>query len=620
MVMVMDSYPRLSDHHCVAIDTETTGLRWWVDRIFAISLSTPDGADYFWDIRDNPGAVEWAREEFPRIKRPVFHNAKFDIHMLREIGVSMGDLTRVEDTMVRAALLDEHLVSYELDYLGQKYLGKGKDTDIWEELAAMFGGRPTKRAQIVNLKKAPSSLVARYAKRDTRLTMELFQYQEPKIEAEDLNRVLAMEKDLLPVLVDMEHRGVRVNIGEAEKAVQRIDSGVGQMQHELDGLAGFPVNPNPSGSIHKLFKPKKNKDGAWVLVDGTVAPETESGAPSISADVLRRMKHPAADVILRMRKMIRTRDTFLKGHILGHHHNGVIHANFNQTRSDNDAGTSTGRLSVNSPALQQIHKRDKDIAAIVRSLFLPDEGDYWACGDWAQMDFRVFAHYTSDPRIIRVYANDPDADFHQIISDLIGMPRSPRYAGDPNAKQINLGMVFGMSQGRLAAEMGLPHTVESIQFRDEDKPRQVLRAGEEAEEVFKKYHESIPGIRSLLRKATSVARSRGYVKTATGRRIRFPGGFATHKAGGLVFQGTAADALKIKLVEVWRYFNNVGRGRLLLNVHDEFDTSIPRDAAGEMGKDLKEIVETFDGERCPIRFRVPIRSKWEMGENWWEAS
>lgn len=608
-------FPRLADYPYIAYDTETTGLYWWRDKVFGVSVSAPDGNDWYWDIRKEPGALEFLRHEIPKCKLIIAHNAKFDWHMSREQGIIFPP-ERVDDTMIRAALLDEHLMAYDLDSIGKKYVGIGKDGDIWAELAAIFGGKPTKSAQIGNLPRAPSSIVGRYAKQDTRTALLVWEWQRGEIERQGLERVCELERELLPVIVDMEHGGVKVDVEEAEKAVYKIDRETSKAQRDLNTLAGFEVNPNPSGSIKDLFKPEKNADGEWVLCDGTIAPATPAGAPSINAEVLRSMKHPAAAMILRLRKLIKTRDTFLKGHILGHHHDGVIHANYNQTKSDNDLGTGTGRLSVNDPALQQIHKRDVDIASIVRALFMPDSPEHdWVCNDWAQMDFRVFAHYVNDRRILDMYAKDPDTDFHKLAADLTGLPRSPRFAGDPNAKQINLGLVFGMGQGKLAAEMGLPYTIE----KDARSGREWTRPGPAAVEVFEKYHGAIPGVQELLKSASSIARSRGYVKTIMGRHIRFPGGKFTHKAGGLIFQGSAADALKIKLIETHRYLKSTNSGsRLLLNVHDEFDTSIPIDRP-DIRAEVSRIVTDFGGEGA-IKFRVPVRTDQGRGINWWIAS
>jgi DNA polymerase I-like protein with 3'-5' exonuclease and polymerase domains len=257
---------------------------------------------------------------------------------------------------------------------------------------------------------------------------------------------------------------------------------------------------------------------------------------------------------------------------------------------------------------------------VVRALFLPDAGQDWGCWDWAQMDFRMMAHYVNNAGINKAYANDPDTDFHKLAAELTGLPRSPRFAGDANAKQINLGLVFGMGMGKLAYEMGLPYTVETYKSRGQNKTW--MKPGPEAEAVFQNYHANIPGVLSMLQKASALAKDRGYVLTIMGRRIRFPGGRATHKAGGLVFQGSAADALKQKLIEVHREVRGT-ESRILMNVHDEFDLSVPASRNGHRAPILdrvSEIITTFDGVNTPIKFRVPIRCDQQTGPNWWEAS
>lgn len=603
--------PIPEQHPYLVVDLETTGLQWWKDDIVLLAMSTPDGKDYALDFRD-PIVQRWARVELPKARKLVNHHLKFDLHFLRRHGVNYTG--PVGDTMVFAALLDEHRLTYDLDALGMDYLGIGKDTTIYQVLADLFGGKPTKHAQGKNLHRAPWDLLVKYGKQDTRTTLGLYEEELKGLQEQELFPVADLEMDLLPVLLDMEHGGVRVDLDAAERAIKEISEQAIRKQEKLDRMAGFKVNPNPSSSIHKLFEPKQDKNGNWILVDGTVAEKTDAGKASIDSDCLQRMQHPAAKMILELRQLLKTRDTFLKGHILGHHHNGVIHANFNQTKSDNDLGTGTGRLSCNDPALQQIHKRNKVIAAIVRAVFLPDEGQDWNCRDWSQMDFRVFAHYAANPRMLAAYRDNPDLDFHQNVADMTGLPRSMTPGIKGNAKQINLGLVFGMGEGKLAQEMGLPYTTEVRNGRE------FLVPGDEALDVFRQYHENVPGIKSLLSKASSVAKSRGFVKTIMGRRIRFPGKKFTHKAGGLVFQGSAADALKVKLVEVHRILKGT-TARILLNVHDEVNNSMPKGAEGQrLDKLVKEAWECFDGMRCPIKFDVPIRSSSGIGPNWWEAS
>lgn len=596
-----------------AVDTECTGLRWWKDRVFGISVSVED-RDYYFDVRE-PGVLKWARDQLPKLKHAIYYNAKFDLHMLREAGIDMSGVFN-ECAMINAALIDEHRWAYDLDSVAHDYAGIKKE-NIWEEMAAIFGGQPTRRAQIENLSRAPDKLVGRYAKGDTRATLETWKVQRQIISRDNLVDVHALEHRLLPKITRMEQYGVPVDLERAERAVTELALEINRKQQRLNKTAGFDVNVNPSNSLKQLFAPYQ-KDGLWYAKDGTPLMETGAGGPCLDQYALRRMRMPEAAMVLDIRTLRKTKETFLEGHILGHHHNGIIHANYNQTKSDNDRGTGTGRFSINDPALQQIHKRNKYIASIVRACFVPDPGDIWYCRDWSQMDFRVFAHYAGDRGLMQAYAENPDTDFHSATAELTGLPRNrDEKTGGGNAKQINLGLVFGMGAGRLASEMGLDYEEKSFVTR-EGEEKKYLAPGEDAVALFEKYHAAIPGVQRVLDKVASVAKVRGYITTKAGRRIRFPRG-KFHKAAGLLFQGTAADALKVKICEVDDYFEAEGGGRLMLNVHDEFDCSITPEHAARTNRDIKQIIEAF-GPGDSMHLKVPIRSDHGTGPNWWVAS
>jgi DNA polymerase-1 len=172
-----------------------------------------------------------------------------------------------------------------------------------------------------------------------------------------------------------------------------------------------------------------------------------------------------------------------------------------------------------------------------------------------------------------------------------------------------------MGKGRMAEEMGLP-------FEKVFRPDGTFwkKAGPEAEEIFVKYHAAVPGIKMMLDNMAEVAKTRGYVRTGFGRRVRFPGGEKAYKAGAMIFQGTAADALKLKIIEVDAILRNT-EGRILLNVHDELCQSLPQGTNGrELSERVRVAMETFDGVNCPLALRTPIRSSEGVGPNWWEAS
>lgn len=608
----MAFYPDIDRWEYVVLDTETEGLRWWKDKVFSVSIVSPDNDGFYFDLRTDPGARRWLADKVPKCKEVVCHGVKFDTHMSREAGITIPT-DRIFCTMIAGALLNEHELEFSLDYLTKKYTQVRKRTSIYEELAKIFGGKPTAHSQAPNFPKAPIALMSEYAIDDGIGANELYKYQKAELAKQGLEKVMSLEMRLLPVIVEMERGGVRIDVEEAESASAVIGEQVKIQQRALNKEAGFEVNPNPSNSIKQLFKPAKNDKDQWVLVDGTVCESTGASAASIDADCLRRMKHPAASMILNLRKLIKTKGTFLDGHILGHHNNGFIHCNINQTKSDNDLGTGTGRFSINDPALQQIHKRDVSIASVVRSVFKPDYGQDWLSIDWSQFEQRWFAHYVNAADVIKRYRNDPKTDFYQVMSDLTGLPRSARYAGEPNSKTLTLASIFGMGPGKLAQEMGLPY-----ETRQGHGGKVWLEAGQQAKDVLEQFHGNVPGIKDFLNNASSVAKSRGYVRTGMGRHIRFPNGHYTHKAGGLILQGTAADAMKLKLIAVHDLIKSDSGARLMLTVHDEINLSIPPNSE-QLTARISECYNDFHSDTAPLKCRVPITSSAGVSGNWWDS-
>jgi DNA polymerase-1 len=614
----VDILANLHDAKVLAIDVEATGLEWYADdRMFGVAIAAWDGkqihSDYY-DIRQRPRVLELLKREAPKIKVPVVnHSIKFDYHMLEKEGVRLP-VGKIECTMVRMGLIDEHRFEYGLDACAKDILGEGK-IDIWNEMAKLFGGASTRTVQIRNLHRAPSALAAKYATPDPVLALKLWLWQKDEIIKQELDRVWGLEKQLTPVLIDIERSGIRVDVARAKDAEQRVAGMIHERESKMRKLLGSDFNPNSPPQVKALFKPEKRDDGNWYVKD-VLLEKTEGGGPSMNKDALMelavRHKDERAQLIVDLRKYIKAKQ-FFTNHIIGHLHGDRVYPNYNQTKSDNGKGVGPGRLSMDEPAMQQIPKRDEDIAEETRSCFLPEKGERWCSADWAQFEFRWFAHYVQDQQILAAYKKDPATDYHQIVADITGIPRKPRYAGDANSKQINLGLVFGMGQGKLAAEMGLEYTVEHR------RGREFLVPGDKAKEIFSTYHAAIPGVQVLLDKAASIARSRGYVLTAMGRHLRFPQGQFTHKAGGLVFQGTSADCMKQKMITLHAMSKKFGF-RYLLSVHDEHNTSVPKGKIGDkLAAQIKRELEIFDGDRCPIRCDIPIRSEIGIGPNWWEA-
>lgn len=590
----------------IAVDTETTGLG-PLDRAFSASWKVTGQEGKYVDFRtDDPH--EFINTVESHNLRLVCHNGSFDYRMLHRAGFPI-DINRLDDTVIRATQINEHEFSYRLDDLAKKHLGREKATDIWGEMAAMFGGKPTREAQINRIEYAPRDVVERYAIPDAELAHDLWQWQEEEIKRQGIEEICAFERSVMPAIVEAEMRGIRVDIGAAERAVEDLSRVIEEQSMQLFQLAGKAFNVNSSTDVAKVFRPKQGSDGRWYTPDGSVIPSTPGGKPSFSAEALRDLKDPLAQAIVDIRSMIKTRDTFLSGHVLSNAVNGRVYPNIHQTKGE-DGGTSTGRFSYSGPAMQQIPSRNKAVAAIVKPIFLPDEGQVWVDADMHSFEVRVFAHLVDNPVIIKAYAENPRVDFHQLTADLTGLPRNAEFSGQANAKQLNLSMIFNSGNGAIAEKMGMPFTHDS--FKKGDKVFAYKKAGPEAMEVIDRYHAALPGVKKLADRAKKIAENFGYVETYNGRRLRFPRGDRTYKASGLTIQATAADINKMN----WLIIRNAlqGEGRLILNTHDSYGLSLPEDWQPHWNR-VKEAVEGgFPWFKVPIILELS-----GVGRNWWGA-
>lgn len=609
-------FPRIPQGETIALDYETTGLRYWLPdfRVFGVAIAVGDPCSnmqsWYWDVRDTPGVVDWLRDLLPG-RKVVAQNAQYEVQCSRVLGIDPRSIDWY-CTMVNECLIDEHHLTYDLASIA-RYRGIASEkATILEQIRTSMGWG-TIREVLERLSEVPPAMVARYGASDASDALQIYIKQHDEIVAQGLQRVSTMEMRLLPVLAEMSWGGIRVDLEGAHKAIPLLDDQEGILQHEINEITGGKFNVNSSPQVRAFFKPEPINKYQWRLIDGTLVGPTKGGTnPSLDQHVMREIKHPLAAKILALRKTIKLRDTFLRGHVIGSADGeGYVHTQFNQTRNDEDAGTITGRMSSVDPALQQITKRDKINAAILRSKFLADPDEEWFCTDYSQVDFRCAAHLINDPAIIGAYALDPSLDYHQVVSDMTSIPRNAAYTGAPNTKQINLGLAFGAGAGKLAFMMGMPY--EIYEFRK----KMAYRPGQEATDIFDLYHKKLPGVKTFMKQAEAVAKTTGYVRTALGRRLRFPTG--AHKAAGLLYQAYAADLHKLGLIAIDDAIRKERLpARLMMSCHDEAGISMRPDE--EVKRILMAEYTNFNSESSAVRMRVPITASGDFGPNWYEAS
>ena len=616
----------LNNFPVIGFDTEGTGLYYPRDYAFAFGFAalTPDGPRAFSiDLRSEPQAREYIQHQIRNYRGIITaHNASFDVKMSASAGVTGFDLSRVNCTVTRACLINEHEGTvfpwtkgkpggYGLDHLAQKYAGYRKNEGFLDAARAFFGNMQMSKDKVMSrMVELPWDIIKPYLEDDCIATLMLWYEQEKIIEAQGLRDIVEFEQSVFPEIVKAEMRGIDVSTSRAEAAQPKLTKIIDEKTKILSDMAGWEFNVNSGPQIIKLFDPKQQKDGSWLACDGTQVGTTGKGKPSFKSEFLHEMSHPAASLITEIRSLIKTRDTFLGTHILQYEYKGKVYPTINQTAGE-DGGTRTGRLSYVDPAMQQIPARNKAVAAIVKPCFLPPQGMKWLEPDLQSFEVRIFAHLVSwyNDALVEAYKLNPNLDFHQWVADMTHLVRNAEYSGQPNAKQLNLSMIFNQGKGATAKKMGMPW--EWAEFNDrEGNLIRYMKAGPEAEAVIAQYHQRVQGVKTLADRCKSAVESRGYIATKSGRRLRFPGGYKSYKASGLLIQATSADENKRNWVLIGEALGN--DGHLILNTHDSYSMAVPEDWKPAWAR-VKEAIEA-------PRLRVPLILELDgVGDDWWAA-
>lgn len=588
-----------------ALDTETTGVEWTQHKPFGFSIAwreTENNAlnTLYIDERENENCWEWLRDKIIRAKKIYLHNAKFDMHMLLNKGVYLNGnadgTPKANCTLINASLINEHLRSYSLNDLGLQYVGIGKTE--------------TRKEKIESLQFITPDLIRKYAERDAELTLRLAEWQAQEIGKQELKEAQSLEMELLIKLISIERHGIKIDTEKIPAAKEKIKEEIAAMRFNLHDLTGFNVNVNSNADLLKVFKPKM-ENGQYITKGGAILKATAKGNVSFSAEVLENiiktcpLTNEEAETILNIRQHEKLLSTFLENHVEKNLIDDRLYPNINQARGEfNGAGTVTGRLSIDKPALQQIPARNKAASQVIKSLFLPDDYEKWAYCDMSQFEFRVYAHYLNDERINNAYEQDPDLDFHSEVARITGLPRNPSEGvGKANAKQINLALKFGFSEGSLCEVMGLPTEQKTFTNRQ----GQVITykiPGKEGRKILDNYYKSVGNSKVLIERIKSVARERGYLRTLRGRRIRFPAERLArlHGAAGILFQAQAAEMNKQNIISICDILDRNKTGSLLLNVHDEYNISIEASDAGiQTLHQIKRRIENDKTLRIPLK-------------------
>ena len=603
-------YPDLTGYKEVAVDLETKdpniktlGPGWSRKdgHIIGIAVAAGEYKGYF-PIRHENGhnldpriTLKWLKKQMAVPDMDVImHNATYDAGWMRAEGVEIKG--RMIDTMITGALVDENRWSFGLDAMARDYAGIRKDEKMLKAAAAAWGIDP--KADMWQL---PPMYVGAYAERDAVATLKLWQALKIQLDEQKLWDIWNTETKLIPCLLDMRSKGVRVDLDKADRNKKLIRNKSKEMRRQIEKEAGLEVDIWASASIAKMFDKL-----------GLEYPRTERGAPSFNKAYLNNHPSEICQKLVKLREFDKADSTFIDS-ILRHEHNGRIHTELHSTRRD-EGGTVTGRFSSSNPNLQQIPARDKDIKKLIRGLFIPEEGYKWGSFDYSSQEPRLLVHFAASvgeiqgqdmlADIVHQY-NTADVDLHQIVADLAGIKRK-------EAKAVNLGIMYGMGVAKLADQLGV----------DPDEAKTLLR----------QHREMVPFVKALAEMASRRAAHSGQIRTVLGRLCRFhlwePTTFGagkplphedalkeyagvngmgirrafTYKALNRLIQGSAADQTKKAMLDCYSEGYTP-----MLTVHDELCFNI--DSPEQTAK-IKEIMENGVQLKVPSKIDVDIQDDW----------
>jgi DNA polymerase I-like protein with 3'-5' exonuclease and polymerase domains len=555
------------------------------------------------DCFDGNQVSRWLIDLFKSEATIVMHHCQHDIGWLwAQWGIEPP--LHIDDTEGMAALVDENRLKYGLDALCAWRGLPGKDESLLNEVCKHLGIKDPK-GQMWDL---PAKYVGPYAEQDARSTLALSQDLRRVLLEENTYAAYQTEMAIVPMIHRMRRQGVRVDLDAANRAkaelLRRRDAVFG----ELSQLIGESVGMEEIGRNRWLTRVFDKH--------GIQYPLTEKGNPSFTGGLLGWMgKHSnkIPKLIAQADRYNNAATKFVENYIESYAVNGRLHSTVNQYRGE-EGGARTMRFSYSNPPLQQMSGRDPEIASLIRSCFLPEEGTRWMKADYSEQEYRLIVHYSELLKLeggaeaAERYRTEPTTKFHNYVVEMTGLDYS-------QAKNTNFAKAYRAGPKKFA-EM-------------------INKSLDEATEIYRQYDKELPFVYELGRLCQHQAENKGFLKLIDGARLHFDRWESTKRGlllatteekarewsgqndnkpirrafcyaamNGLI-QGSAARQIKLAMLGCWK------EGLVpMLQLHDELDFSID---APDKGKKIIEIM-------CDaVQLNVPVRVDAKYGSNWLDA-
>lgn len=585
-----------------AIDTETTGLNPFVDKIVGFSLATEEGkacyvplahgkeelADLFSTaVTARPKQI--STKEASDFLTPLLssksilkigHNIKFDMHFLGQIVGADTPIFPIEDTAVLSYVLDSSEHGHGMDELAKLFLDY--ETIKYEDVCG--SGRNK-----ITFDQVPLDQALDYAAEDADITLRLYNVLKPRLIKEHKTAVYEnFDRPLIAVLQKMEQKGIRLDTKRLMCLDTEFATAQEALEKEIYAMAGQEFN---------LGSPKQVGEILYVKM-GLKGKKNTSGRFQTGADVLEKLaeEYELPAKILEWRAYAKLKSTYTSALLNQLDKDKRVHTTFSQTV------VNTGRLASSNPNLQNIPIRTED-GRKIRACFTAREGHKLIAADYSQVELRLLAAVADVKALKEAFRHG--VDIHALTaSRVFGVPlENVSKELRRHAKAINFGIVYGISQYGLA--------------------RQIETTPTEAKKYIDSYFASMPEIKEYMEQTKAFAHKNGYVLTPYGRQISISGindrnkqivGFAERAAINAPIQGGAADIMKLamKNIQVKLEEGNF-KALMLLQVHDELVFESPESEVEKVVALIKEQMESV------VRFDIPFIAEVGVGDNWGEA-
>ena len=575
-----------------AIDTETTSLEVMNAKLVGISMSLKKGEAAYIPINhmDAAEGEQINENQIVKLLKPLLEdnsiikigqNIKYDAHIFLNLGIKMRGIN--EDTMLMSYVIDSNQ-SHGMNKLSQKYLSH--DCISYESLVG--SGVNQLSFDQINITDALS-----YAAEDADVTFQLYHVLRDQLK-KDKKLLDIYEKFEIPsmkALIEIERNGVLIDGHLLNQQSQKIGEELISIENKSYELAGQPFN---------LASPKQLREILFEKLKIKPLKKTPTGTPSTSEEVLQELAkdYPLPKILLEYRTLAKLKSTYTdKLPLMINQTTGRIHTSYNQ------AVAVTGRLASSDPNLQNIPIKSPE-GRKIREAFIAKPEFSIISADYSQIELRILAHLSKDTGLIEAFKNNKD--IHTITASEIFNTKINKITLEQRryAKIINFGLIYGMGAFGLARNLNITRG--------------------DAQNYIQEYFNKYPTVLQYMEESKQFAREHGYVETYFGRRLWLPeinSSNGLRKAGAeraainAPMQGTAADLIKLAMIQVQQWINDNSnlKGQVIMQVHDELVFEVPNDEVDKFIKEIPQIMQNV------AKLDIPLLVEINAGENWEKA-